>query len=344
MVITDKSEFVSIVRSLHEREGPAKLDADTAAGLQEFIDKIPFYHKIELADGIFTPGFMTHEQSIVLRSVEKYITGGSRVLDVGCRDGLFTVAAHKKGAKEIVALDIDPSEGFREIVAPVFDMSNVQYLIGNFLDPSLEISGEFDFVIFAGLLYHLRYPFLGLRKAADLLKDGGMMILETAYLAELPDLPILLCPVGDFSPFEPTSVTFFNRRGLSDSLASFGLKVIDVVAEFTFILGNKTRYEEFQFPGAPIFPEKPPRLLERILRRLQKSAPTVPAPSPTRTNVGDSNVGRLVWVCQKTKEPIVPWTHPTLPPELVRKYWDLTVTTHNKPMWMGQRGVKSPET
>ncbi len=252
MVITDKSEFVSIVRSLHERKVP-KLDADTAGGLQEFIDKIPFYHKIELADGIFTPGFMTYEQSIVLRSVEKYITGGSRVLDVGCRDGLFTVAAHKKGAKEIVALDIDPSEGFKEIVAPVFDMSNVQYLIGNFLDPSLEISGEFDFVIFSGLLYHLRYPFLGLRKAADLLKDGGMMILETAYLAELPDLPILLCPVGDFSPFEPTSVTFFNRRGLSDTLASFGLKVIDVVAEFTFILGNKTRYEEFQFPGARLF-------------------------------------------------------------------------------------------
>ena len=98
----------------------------------------------------------------------------------------------------------------------------------------------------------------------------------------------------------------------------------------------------FNFPAR--FPKKPPGLLERILRRLRKSAATVPAPPPTRTNVGDSNVGRLVWVCQKTKEPIVPWTHPTLPPELVRKYWDLTVTTHNKPMWMGQRGVKPPGT
>jgi SAM-dependent methyltransferase len=311
MAIMDNAEFVSTVRALLKNNDPPRLDPETVRSLQAFLDKIPFYHKIEIIKGVFTPGFTTYEQTFVLSSIERYVTAGSRVLDVGCRDGLFTLVSQRKGAAEIVALDIDPSAGFRDIVAPIFDLSNVQYLIGNFLDPSVGISGQFDFIIFAGLLYHLRYPFLGLRKASDLLKEGGVMILETAYLNELPHLPILLCPVGDFSPFEPTSVTFFNRRGLSDTLASFGLKVIEVVAEFTFKLGNKTRYEELKYPT-----------------------------SEPRTNKGDSNIARLVWICQKVSQPPVPWTHPSLTPDVVRQYWNLTAETHTSPMWLGKRDTK----
>ena len=123
------------------------------------------------------------------RSVEKYITGGSRFSTWDAATEIYRSRRTGRGRKKLSLSISTHPRGFKEIVAPIFDMSNVQYLIGNFLDPSLEITGEFDFIIFSGLLYHLRYPFLGLRKAADLLKDGGMMILETAYIAELADFP-----------------------------------------------------------------------------------------------------------------------------------------------------------
>lgn len=323
MQITGRAHFVSLVRSF--RETGNHPDSDTLRDLKAFIDRVPFYHRIELLKGLLTPGFMTHEHSVVLKTLDRCITPGSRVLDVGCRDGLFSLKAQEKGASEIVAVDIDHSEGFKEIVGPIFNWKNIRYLIGNFLDPALDMGSEYDFIVFSGILYHLRYPFVGLRKVADLLKTGGFVILETAYLEEFPDLPMLCCPVGDFSPFEPTSVTFFNRRGLSDSLGSFGLKVTEVVTEFTFPLNSDTRFKELPFPS-----------MAEPTRRDVAAAEPGAAPEKKQMH----NVGRLVWICQKVGHPAVPWTHSMLTPQLVHSYWNLTATTHKKPTWLDEPGVK----
>ena len=43
-----------------------------------------------------------------LEAMEKLITPGSRVLDLGCGSGILSIAAVKLGAGQVVALDIDP--------------------------------------------------------------------------------------------------------------------------------------------------------------------------------------------------------------------------------------------
>jgi hypothetical protein len=62
----------------------------------------------------------------------------------------------------------------------------------------------------------------GLRRIADVLKPGGLLIIESGFIEGFGDLPILFCPIGTDSPYEATSVTFFNSAGITDTLLSIG--------------------------------------------------------------------------------------------------------------------------
>ena len=54
-------------------------------------------------------GTGSHETTrLVIGLLEKYITEGQRVLDVGCGSGILAICASKLGAKECKAYDIDP--------------------------------------------------------------------------------------------------------------------------------------------------------------------------------------------------------------------------------------------
>lgn len=43
-----------------------------------------------------------------LNFIDEYIKGGEKVIDAGCGSGILSIAAAKLGAKEILAMDIDP--------------------------------------------------------------------------------------------------------------------------------------------------------------------------------------------------------------------------------------------
>jgi hypothetical protein len=86
--------------------------------------------------------------------------------------------------------------------------------------------GLFDVIIFPGVLYHLRYPFWSLKLIRDALKEGGHLLIETGIWDRDPDRAMLFCPIGDESPYEPSSCTFFNPKALEDTLLSLGFKTI----------------------------------------------------------------------------------------------------------------------
>ena len=83
--------------------------------------------------------------------------------------------------------------------------SKVKMVELNLFDLSPERFGKFDVIIFAGVLYHLRYPFWALRIIRDMLVEGGVLVLETACFQSSDRSPMVYCPVGEESPYEPTS-------------------------------------------------------------------------------------------------------------------------------------------
>ncbi|MEZ6149604.1 MAG: class I SAM-dependent methyltransferase [Pirellulaceae bacterium] len=198
----------------------------TEAELQQRIGQYKFYHTIKVTDAVSTLGVPEHalSQQPVLAEINKLDLAGKKVLDVGCRDGLYSFLAERCGAAEIVGIDHDLSLGAVELLIPYLN-SKVRMHQMNLLDLKPETFGQFDVVIFAGVLYHLRYPFWSLKLLRDVMRPGSMMVLETAVFYGQDKFPMLCCPTGENSPYESSSCTFFNRQGLTESLESLGFKI-----------------------------------------------------------------------------------------------------------------------
>ena len=124
-----------------------------------------WYHRIGLGPDLVTPGVERYEpyQRSVLAALGAEDLTGRRVLDAGCRDGIFAFAAEQQGAAEAVGFDNNQSTGALEVLVPASG-SSVRFVEANVLDVLPEdLGGAFDVVVAAGLLYHLREPFRGLR-------------------------------------------------------------------------------------------------------------------------------------------------------------------------------------
>lgn len=191
--------------------------------LRDELKKYNFYHIIKLTENLSTSGceIFVPLQEVALKALRSIDIQNKRVLDIGCRDGLFSFEAEKLGAQEVIGIDNDLSLGAVNLLIPYLK-SNIKMYELNVLDLKPETFGLFDLVIFPGVLYHLRYPFWALKLIKDVLNDGGKLVIETAVFMDDNQRAMLFCPIGSESPYEDTSCTFFNMKGLSDTLSSLG--------------------------------------------------------------------------------------------------------------------------
>jgi hypothetical protein len=106
--------------------------------------------------------------------------------------------------------------------------------------------GTFDVLALADVLYHLRYPFRSFQVLRDVANPRATLIVKTALYCGSEDLAVLYCPIGLESPYDPTSCTFFNRKGLTDSLSSLGWRTLSVT------LSRERTNRAAQGPAAPV--------------------------------------------------------------------------------------------
>ena len=192
----------------------------------EEIKKYKFYHCIKLTENITTPGEEDYvpSQNLFFSHLENINFKNKRVLDIGCRDGLFSFYSEKKGASEVIGIDNNLSIPTKEFLVPFFN-SKVKFKELNLFDLPKEQLGVFDIIIFPGVLYHLRYPFWALKIITDLLKKGGKLIIETPIIEDFENKSILFTPIEKDSPYERTSCTFFNKKSINDTLISLGYEI-----------------------------------------------------------------------------------------------------------------------
>jgi 2-polyprenyl-3-methyl-5-hydroxy-6-metoxy-1,4-benzoquinol methylase len=108
------------------------------------------------------------------------VLDGKRVLDIGCFLGGPALLLAAMGA-EVVA--IEEVEKYVEAVSYLRDSFGVTNLAVHNMSlyelTSEEFQDAFDIVLFAGVLYHLSDPVLGMRIVFDAVKPGGTCLLET---------------------------------------------------------------------------------------------------------------------------------------------------------------------
>jgi tRNA (mo5U34)-methyltransferase len=102
---------------------------------------------------------------------------GLRALDVGCNAGFYSIELAKRGA-DVLAIDHDPHYLRQaEWARAQFELpGHIEFRNMGVYDLA-RLAEDFDLVLFLGVLYHLRYPLLGLDLVAQKTRD--MLVLQT---------------------------------------------------------------------------------------------------------------------------------------------------------------------
>jgi tRNA (mo5U34)-methyltransferase len=166
--------------------------------LRAQVASIDWYHTLELASGVVTPGWHDH-RPIVGRLPLPGSLAGKRCLDIGTFNGFWAFEMERRGADEVVALDVlDPlrwdwpagsseatvralagrmtqGRGF-EIARGALG-SSVRRLERSVYDLSQDEDGQFDFVFLGSLIVHLRDPVGALERVRSVCHSHGMLVV-----------------------------------------------------------------------------------------------------------------------------------------------------------------------
>ncbi|KQX20181.1 MULTISPECIES: DUF1698 domain-containing protein [unclassified Sphingomonas] len=147
-----------------------------------------WFHSFEAMPGLWTNGHKSREGMAFELEHWHFPAdlSGKAVLDIGCADGGFSVAALQRGAASVLAIDEQVTTGMHhfDAVRPYPEIEFRQ--IGLFTDAFMALP-TFDFIIFAGVLYHVHDMLEALKRVRS--KAAGTVMLETIYNQTLGDWP-----------------------------------------------------------------------------------------------------------------------------------------------------------
>jgi tRNA (mo5U34)-methyltransferase len=232
--------------------------------LQAAVDRLLWFHSFDLGSGVRTSGIKSAETlerewgALALPALE-----GKSVLDVGAWDGWFSFRCEDAGAARVVALDhfawamdhvaqrayyircleegTTPEEW--ENVPELWDetlpgkrpfdlvhrqrRSRVETIVADFPGTDAPTLQAFDIVLFLGVLYHLRDPFLALRRVAKVTKE--MAAIETVIVV-VPDNehhPLWELFPADELNGDPSNWWAGNAKGLESLCLAAGFRRVE---------------------------------------------------------------------------------------------------------------------
>ncbi len=184
--------------------------------LERRVASVPvWYHAIELGDDVVTPGI----RGWTLDSLQIPDLTGKTVLDIGAWDGYFSFEAERRGASRVVALDhyvwsldlqgweshqaerraqgllplpahevtglwrpdeLPGKRGFE--VAREALGSQVEDVVGDFMEMDLAELGQFDVVLYLGVIYHMENPVAAMRRLRSVTRALAVIESETMSL------------------------------------------------------------------------------------------------------------------------------------------------------------------
>ena len=214
--------------------GPDEESPPDPAALRLEVEKITWWHSIDLGNGVVTPGIDVTSQRLAEIRMPEDLTGRS-VLDIGAWDGFFSFEAERRGAARVLATDSFCWGGGGWGTKAAFDLarrarrSNVEDKWIEVLDLSPDTVGVFDVVLFLGILYHMKHPLLTLERIASV--TGQQLIMQTQV-----DLMAIRRPAIAFYPGtelngDPTNWVGPNPAAVVAMLEMVGFRRVEILSK-----------------------------------------------------------------------------------------------------------------
>ena len=211
---------------------PEPLDPET---LRREVEKLKWWHPIDLGHGIITPGADVHVRARLIEIGMPLDLSGLSVLDIGAWDGFFSFEAERRGARRVLATDSFCWDGGGWGSKAPFDLarralrSKVEDKWIQVLDLTPETVGVFDVVLFLGVLYHMKHPLLALERVASV--TGNHLIMTTQV-----DLLAIKRPAMAFYPGtelngDPTNWVGLNPAALLAMLDVVGFRRVEILSK-----------------------------------------------------------------------------------------------------------------
>ena len=167
--------------------------------LQARLDELLWYHTIDVGPGATTAGWFDLRHALPVMPFPD--VKGARCLDIGTWDGFYAFELERRGAAEVVAVDVPDLRDIDyppEVRAdPALDLSQtdaqprpagfrllhdelgsaVTWRAGNIYDLDPEELGTFDLVVIGSLLVHLRDPVRAL-DAVRRVTRGSLLVAD----------------------------------------------------------------------------------------------------------------------------------------------------------------------
>lgn len=165
-----------------------------------------WYHRIDLGDGVETPGHFRMSDYLKYYNFPERMDG-MRVLDVGASTGFFAYEFERRGAAEVVAVELPSWEAHdwtpryraelaaktehekktvdREVMFDGFTVVGEGYgstrtkrIWKAIYDLRAAELGTFDLVFSGAMLMHVRDPILGIQRMRECCKPSGRLIVS----------------------------------------------------------------------------------------------------------------------------------------------------------------------
>lgn len=161
-------------------EQPAAVDRERIA--REVVALGEWFHNLDLYGVRTAPNhFLGDFPQVKWKRIAAVIPEdlrGATVLDIGCNAGFYSLEMKRRGAKRVVALDIDDRYLEQARYAARTLGQEIEFQKKSVYDVD-QVAGQFDFVLFLGVFYHLRYPLYALDKVVKKVKPEGALLFQT---------------------------------------------------------------------------------------------------------------------------------------------------------------------
>lgn len=241
-------------------------NVDRSALSQRIQELGEWFHNLDLYGVPTAPDhFLGDFPSIKWRNICDQIPAdlnGATVLDIGCNAGFYSIEFKRRGAGRVLGIDVDDRYLEQARFAAATLGLSIQFEKLSVYDVD-SVPGQFDFVVFMGVLYHLRYPLLALDKIVK--KMSGSLIFQTMVRGSQrtrrwendysfwdkdifldPDFPAAYFIENQYSG-DPTNWWIPNRAAVEGMLRSSGLEIVAHPEEETWICrgGNVKRNGQY---------------------------------------------------------------------------------------------------